>query len=61
MLSAEAQRGIKSLRVEMERGGIHLCPGNHIIQNTMLCSQKQCREPFPLKTFLYETICLQRH
>lgn len=26
MLSAEAQRGIKSLRVEMERGGIHLCP-----------------------------------
>ncbi|CAJ2638580.1 unnamed protein product [Trifolium pratense] len=26
MLSEETQRGIKSLRVDMERGGIHLCP-----------------------------------
>ncbi|CAL5201115.1 unnamed protein product [Lathyrus oleraceus] len=26
MLSEETQRGVKSLRVDMERGGIHLCP-----------------------------------
>ncbi|XP_004499673.1 mitochondrial intermediate peptidase, mitochondrial isoform X2 [Cicer arietinum] len=26
MLSEEAQRGVRSLRVDMERGGIHLCP-----------------------------------
>jgi hypothetical protein len=39
MLSEETQRGIKSLRVDMERGGIHLCPGNHVTHNnTMLCS-----------------------
>jgi hypothetical protein len=59
MLSEETQRGIKSLRVDMERGGIHLCPGNHITHNTMLCSQNNVGNLFPLKTFLYKSPCLQ--
>lgn len=50
MLSEEAQRGVRSLRVDMERGGIHLCPGNHITHNTVLCSQTMW-DPFPFENF----------
>lgn len=39
MLSEEAQRGVRNLRVDFERGGIHLCPGNNITLNSMLYFQ----------------------
>lgn len=38
MLSEEAKRGVRNLRIDFERAGIHLCPGIHITSGVMLCS-----------------------
>ncbi|KAK7259831.1 hypothetical protein RIF29_25446 [Crotalaria pallida] len=45
MLSEEAQRGVRNLRFDFERGGIHLCPENLDQVNTQNIEISQlCRE-----------------
>lgn len=41
MLSEEAKRGVRNLRIDFERAGIHICPGIHITSSVMLCSKKR--------------------
>jgi len=39
VLSEEAKRGVRNLRVDFERGGINLCSGNYFTLNCIFYSQ----------------------